>query len=147
MKKAITAMVVGVLFSTLAPAQPDAASNPGADVLTAPLVTDDGRGTDFVVDKSDNICGLGVPRQLTSPAVVDYDALLDATPEVKKMKREGISESSAKGIQLRAAAEARVRKACQKIMDQEGNCSVWKEIKRRDGKALPDITDKVKSEL
>lgn len=152
MIKALHAAVVGVLLCALAPAQQPASQGPAPDPRAAhetqPLLReDDGRGTDYVVDKTDNICGLDTPRQLTNPALVDYDALLDATPEIRQMKREKISESSARGIQLRSAAEERVRKACQKIMDQEGHCSVWKVIKRRDGRKLPDITDLVKSEL
>ena len=61
------------------------------DALT---VADDGRGTPYVVNKSDNICGLDQPRQLTNPAVVDYDTLLAATPEAKKIAKDKIDPKS-----------------------------------------------------
>ncbi|MFT5151968.1 MAG: hypothetical protein ACI841_001955 [Planctomycetota bacterium] len=103
--------------------------------------------SDYVVDKTDSVCGLDSAKQLTNPAVVDYDKLLDATPEIREMKAEQISETSAKGIQLRTAAEARVRKACDAIMTDKSHCSVWKKIKRKDGKKIPDITKAVKKKI
>ena len=108
---------------------------------------DDGRGTPYVVNKSDNICGLDQPRQLTKPAKVDYQALLDATPEAKKIKDEKIDPESSEGITLLTKARARVLKACESVRAAQGHCSVWKVIRRRDGKALSDITDAVKRKL
>lgn len=105
---------------------------------------DDGRGTPYVVNKSDNICGLDEPRQLTKPAVVSYDTLLAATAEVKKIKKDKIDPKSSEGITLMTKARSRVLKACESVRQSGGYCSVWKEIKRRDKKAIPDITDAVK---
>ncbi len=114
------------------------------DASDATLATPFG---DYVLDKTDNICGLDTAKQLTNPAKVDYDDLMDATPEIRKMKKEKIDENSAKGIQLRTEAEERVRKACEKVMNDKSHCSVWKKIKRRDGKKIPDITKTVKKKI
>lgn len=110
-------------------------------------LTDDGRGTPYVVEKSDNICGLDEPRQLTDPAVVDYDALLKATPEYKKIEKDKIDPKSSEGITLLTKARARVLKACESVRASKGHCSVWKKIARRDKKAITDITDAVKRKL
>lgn len=117
------------------------------DELGDDLRADDGRGTPYVVNKSDNICGLDQPRQLTSPAKVDYSALLAETPEAKKIEREKIDPDSSEGITLMTKARARVLKACESVRAAQGHCSVWKVIRRRDGKALSDITDAVKRKL
>lgn len=115
--------------------------------IHAAATVDDGRGTPYVVTKSDNICGLDQPRQLTSPAVVDYDALVAATAEYQKIKKDKIDPKSSEGITLMTKARARVLKACESVRSANGHCSVWKEIKRRDKKAISDITDAVKRQL
>ena len=38
----------------------------------------------------DNICGLRDLEQLSMPAKLDFERCLAATPEMKRMKREGI---------------------------------------------------------
>ena len=88
--------------------------------------TDDGKGTPWIVDRSDNICGLDDPKVLSNPARVDYQDLLDATPEIKLMKREKITRDSARGIQLTNQAENRVRDECEAVRSDKGYCSVWK---------------------
>lgn len=108
---------------------------------------DDGRGTAYIVERSDNICGLDNPRQLTRPARVSYLKLLEATPEMKTLKKDGINPSSPRGIQLRTVAATRVRKACEKARGRGKFCSVWKRITRRDKADIPDITAVVKREL
>ncbi|MEL6716517.1 MAG: hypothetical protein AAFP86_22240, partial [Planctomycetota bacterium] len=108
---------------------------------------DDGKGTPYVVNKSDNICGLDQPRQLTNPAVVDYDALVAATPEAKKIKKDKIDPKSSEGITLMTKARARVLKACEAVRASGGHCSVWKSISRRDGKAVSNITAAVQRKL
>ncbi|MEM9799518.1 MAG: hypothetical protein AAGA20_04265 [Planctomycetota bacterium] len=133
---------LALLTLSLLPAAPPEPSLPAPD--HALVLPDDGRGTPYIVEKSDNICGLDQPRQLTKPAAVDYQALLDATPEAKKIKKEGIDPKSSKGITLMAKARSRVLKACESVRQSGGYCSVWKTIKRRDKKAIPDVTDAVK---
>jgi hypothetical protein len=103
--------------------------------------------SDYIIDKADSICGLESASQLTNPALVDYDKLLAITPEIRKMKKEKIKEDSAKGIQLRTAAEKRVSKACKTYMKDKSHCSIWKKIKRKDGKKIPDITNAIKRKI
>lgn len=108
---------------------------------------DDGRGTDYVVVRTDSICGLDDPRQLTRPARVDHAKLIALTPQMKLMKRERINPNSARGIHLRTEAAKLVSKACDKVRKEKRFCSVWKKIRRRDGKKIADITALVKREL
>ncbi|MEZ6015276.1 MAG: hypothetical protein R3F49_09195 [Planctomycetota bacterium] len=123
----------------------------GAQVACAQSETaslpDDGRGTPFVVQKADNICGLDEPRQITTPAKVDYDALLEETAEVRELKKNGIDPTSSKGITLMTKARSRVLKACESVRTEAGYDSVWKAITRRDSRAIPDVTDSVKAKL
>ena len=101
----------------------------------------------WIADKADSICGLDDPKTLSSPVKVDYDALLKATPEYKKIKDEKIDVNSAEGIQLRQKAAERVRDACEKLRVAKGYCSVWKTIKHADGRSISDVTDAVKDQL
>ncbi|MEZ5975180.1 MAG: hypothetical protein R3F33_12360 [Planctomycetota bacterium] len=110
-------------------------------------LSDDGRGTPYKVDKADNICGLVEPRQLTSPVKVDYQALLEATSEHQELTRKKIDPTSAKGIELLAKARDRVRDACEAVRQAGNYCSVWKDIERRDGTQISDVTDLVKKSL
>lgn len=101
----------------------------------------------WVVRAEDNIVGLSDPKTLSSPGQVDYSALMKATPEMKRMKKDRIDPNSPEGIQLKAAAQTRVQDACQAVMDSEGHCSVWKAISHSDGRAITDITSLVKRQL
>lgn len=108
-----------------------------------------GRTTDFVapdwvVRQSDNICGLKNARQLSNPGKVDFSSLYDSTPEAKKIKRDKIDPNSPEGSQLRSAAFERIRKACEKVMNNRSLCSVWKSISSRSGKTAQDVTEKVR---
>jgi hypothetical protein len=143
--------MVQILLSLIAAAA-FAAPSPAPVVALHPecveaICFDDGRGTPYVVTKSDNICGLDEPRQLTKPAVVDYQALLEATDEHKKLIKDKIDETSSEGITLMTKARARVLKACEAVRASQGHCSVWKVIKRRDKRSIDDITDEVKRQL
>jgi len=108
---------------------------------------DDGRGTPYIVSKSDNICGLDEPRQISKPAKVDYDALLEDTAEVRDIKRNGIDPNSSRGITLMTKARSRVLKACETARTEGSYDSIWKAITRRDKTAVPDATDAVKAKL
>ena len=132
-----------------APAATLAATLDRADGQPATVLTlaDDGRGTPYVVSKADNICGLDEPRQITSPAKVDYDALLEDTAEVRELRRNGIDPNSSKGITLMTKARSRVLKACETVRTESGYDSVWKAISRRDGKGVTDVTDSVRAKL
>lgn len=95
------------------------------------------------VDKSDNICGLDDARQLSNPVVVDYDRLMAATPEMKRLKDEKIDPNSSEGIQLRQKAVDRIREKSEALRVQKGYCSVWKAARHSDGRAIADVTDSV----
>jgi hypothetical protein len=102
---------------------------------------------EWIAKAADNICGLKDLNQLSNPAQVDFQALLAATPEMKELKDKHIDSSSPEGIRLTNAAADRVTKACEAVRASQGYCSVWKEIKHRDGRSVPDITDKVKAQF
>ena len=141
MKKLILALVlIPVLLlpclASSARPESDAAPAPRSQLLAG-----------WVVDRADNICGLEDAKTLSKPAKVDYDALLKATVQYKKIKDNKIDPNSPEGIQLRQEAANKVRDACDKIRQQDGYCSVWKTIKHTDGRAVTDITDLVKAQL
>lgn len=119
----------------------------GASVEVDRIVAAQASGTGWVVDKTDNICGLDDARMLSNPAKVDYDRLLRATPEMKKIRSDGIDPNSSKGIQLRTAAVDRVRKACNSVQQSNGYCSVWKSVSHRDGRSISDVTATVLQQL
>jgi hypothetical protein len=137
---AMTATARGTLpcpSSPCSPILPEA----GARVSTGEIAAG------WVVDRADNICGLDDAKMLSKPAKVDYDALLKATPEIKKIKDDKIDPNSPQGIQLRQAASTRVQTAAEKVRASEGYCSVWKTIRHSDGRAVADITEAVKAQL
>lgn len=101
----------------------------------------------WICDRSDNICGLDDPRMLSKPAKVDYDALLKATPEMKKIHDDKIDPNSSEGIQLRQRAVDRIRDKADAVRQAQGYCSVWKAIRHQDARTIPDITDLVKAQL
>ena len=101
----------------------------------------------WICDRADNICGLDDARMLSKPAKVDYDALLKATPEMKKMRDDKIDPNSSEGIQLRQRAVDRIRDKADSVRQAQGYCSVWKTISHKDGRTIPDITDLVKAQL
>ena len=101
----------------------------------------------WIVDRSDNICGLDDPKMLSRPAKVDYDGLLRATPEMKKVADDRIDPNSPQGIQLRQAAATRVQKAAERVRASGGYCSVWKAIRHSDGRSVAAVTDAVKAQL
>lgn len=91
----------------------------------------------------DNICGLRDLQQLSAPAKVDFERCLEATPEMKRMKKEGIRAQSPEGIQLRSEAVDRVTRAANLVREAGGFCSVWKAIEHQDGRRIPDLTSRV----
>lgn len=101
----------------------------------------------WIADEADNVCGVRSTRHITNPATLRYSELLDATPEVQRMRREGITRESAQGQVLYAAAVDRVSKAAQRVMQARSHCSVWKQVRHQDGRAVPDISSEVKAEL
>ncbi|HIG85931.1 MAG TPA: hypothetical protein EYQ25_02705 [Planctomycetes bacterium] len=111
------------------------------------LTPDDGRGSVYSFVTKDNLCGLKEARQLSSPAQVNYESLLESTPEVRRMRARRIAPSSAQGTRLLAAARSRILKACKRELSASGHCSVWKRISRRDGSSVDDVTSAVRKRI
>jgi hypothetical protein len=101
---------------------------------------------DWIGKAADNICGLRDVAQVSNPATVDWQACLDATPEMKKVKDNKVGLDTPEGIKLSNAATNRVTDACEATRTANGYCSVWKTIKHKDGRTLPDITSLVKAQ-
>ncbi|MFM7296829.1 MAG: hypothetical protein ACKO4Q_06360 [Planctomycetota bacterium] len=102
---------------------------------------------DWIAKSTDNVCGLKEASQVSNPAVVDWQALLEATPEMRKLRSEKIAEDSPEGIQLLNEAANRATAACESLRASQGHCSVWKSIRHKDGRVVTDITDLVKAQL
>ncbi len=117
---------------------------PASDPIT---LGDDGRGTPYVVEKTDNICGIDEPRAISNPAVIDYEAVLKVTEEVRKIRRQRIDPGSAKGIKLMTEARRKVLAACESVRADDMYCSIWKKIKRRDMTPVDEVTEKIKAKL
>lgn len=100
-------------------------------------------GRDWIVRTADNVCGLRDANQLTRPGLIDFEACLAATPEMKKIVSQGIDPKSAEGIQLRNAAVTRVTNAAEAVRASGGYCSVWKEVRHKDGRAIDDLSSQV----
>jgi hypothetical protein len=101
----------------------------------------------WICDRSDSVCGLDDPKMLSKPAKFDYDAVLKATPEMKKITADKIDPNSSEGINLKNKAMDRVREKAESVRVAQGYCSVWKTISHKDGRTIPDITDLVKAQL
>lgn len=108
---------------------------------------DDGRGTDWVLDSNDSLCGLSEARQLSSPAKVDYPALLSCTDEYETIRKEKLDPGTARWIELHNAAHSKVVAACSQAMTDGGHCSVWKKIRHRRGNPITDLTATVRASL
>lgn len=145
MKKLIC-LVLGAcaLLATQAQAGPDACALPGPAPAVS-VASDLGplSGRDWILRAADNVCGLRDPNQLTYPAVIDFDACLEATPEMRRVRDQGIDPQSAEGIQLRSKAVTRLTNACESVRTANGHCSVWKEIRHKDGRTIPDVSSQV----
>lgn len=100
---------------------------------------------DWIAEPSDNICGIADLRKLSNPARVDYDSLFESTPEMKELRRDRIDPGSARGKQLRRAANELITKAAEMVRRARGHCGVWKAIRHRDGRAIPDVTEEVRA--
>lgn len=159
MKFAHQARLVAAALIVASPALASPSTAPevplGIDLVLTPLIDCGAPAGDatsevergWVVERSDNVCGLEDARMLSYPARVEYDTLLASTAEMKRIREEGIDPGSSTGIQLREQAVDRVRRACDKVRRNNGHCSVWKRISHRDGRSIPDITEAAKGEL
>ena len=103
--------------------------------------------SDWKAESEDHVCGLSSLRKLSNPAVVDYDDLWDATPEIIELTENEIDPDSAEGIRLQKLATDRIFAACEEVMKDESHCSIWKEISHADERAIPDLTELVKEKF
>jgi hypothetical protein len=108
-------------------------------LVSGPVVS----GRDWLLKAADNVCGLRDPNQLTYPALIDFEACLEATPEMRRVRDQGIDPKGAEGIQLRSAAVSRLTNACESVRATNGHCSVWKAIRHKDGRSIPDVSSQV----
>ncbi len=136
-------IVLGAMLLALAPVQ---LADAGVRGNSSPAAIEPG-GRDWIVKAENNICGLSDATQLSNPVVIDFQALLDATPEYKKMKDQKISATSPEGIKLNNEAVNRIAAQCETLRASNGYCSVWKEIKHKDGRVITDVTEQVKALL
>lgn len=103
----------------------------------------EGGGAKWIADPDDNICGLGDLRLVSYPARVDYERLLRATPEMRRIDREHIDPKSPLGVVLRAAAVDRILRACELVRVERKHCSVWKAIRSTSGAPIVERSEEV----
>jgi len=101
---------------------------------------------DWIAKTTDSICGLKDVNQVSNPALIDFQACLDATPQMKKLKDNKIDANSPEGIKLTTDAANKVTAACEVTRVANGYCSVWKTIRHKDGRTISDITELVKAQ-
>ncbi len=119
-----------------------------AEVAVAPVDAElAAPSRDWTGKTEDNICGLRDLSQVSNPVVIDFQACLDATPEMKKIKSEKIDPKSPEGIRLVTEATNRVTQACEAVQRANGYCSVWKSIRHKDGRAVTDISSQVTAQF
>lgn len=141
MRTLVLCVVLGA-FSAV----PAESATPTAPVLLS-TATPSAAESGWKANESDNIAGLSDLKKLSNPAVVDYPALLAATPEYKELEKARIDPESPKGRTLRQQAADRVTKAADFVRRDKRYCSVWKEISHKDGRKVPDVTQEVKEKL
>ena len=137
-RSTFTVALLCLAFGGFVNANPTDAGAPGAL----------GAGADSLLhhwnaDDEDNICGISDLKKVTNPAKVDYDHLLERTPQVKEMKRKKIDPDSTEGKALRKGARTLITKTSELVREAKGHCSVWKVISHKDGRKIPDVTDDV----
>lgn len=145
----LVALALGALTiqGTLLSAQDAYAQRGDALVETSALALEPVLSADWILNEADNICGLREKKKLSNPASIDWSTLLDETPEMERIQRNGIDPESPEGIQLRQRAMERLTRHCKAEMDAQGHCSVWKSISHRDGRAISAITAAVRTRL
>ncbi|MEM7310199.1 MAG: hypothetical protein AAF682_26225 [Planctomycetota bacterium] len=135
-----------LLLSLAALAGPGLASSDAQEPVQAmaAVVQSDG----WRAKASDNIAGISDVKKVSKPAVVDYDALLAATKEMKEIEKDRVDPNSTKGRKLRQQAIDRVTKAAEAIRKDNRYCSVWKKISHKDKNTkAADITSDVMAKL
>jgi hypothetical protein len=140
-----------LLIASLAPqlahcALPKILPNAAQPAVDQPAVDAVVASKDWIAKTTDNICGLRDVNQISNPAIVDFKACLDATPEMKKAREDKVDLTTPEGIKLSNAAVNRVTTACETVRVANGYCSVWKTIRHKDGRTVTDISELVKAQ-
>jgi len=117
-----------------------------AKATSGPLVEEESIAG-WICDEVDNICGLKDAGKLSNPARVNWPSLWDDTPEIKKMKDEGVNPDSPEGLRLQQKATQRLTRGCETERKAGAHCSVWKKIRHEDGRRVADLTEKVRKHL
>jgi len=133
----------GLLLVLLLPAGLRAQATPAAD-RTATLAAEDG----IKVSRKDVL--FGNPKLSTKPAELDYTKALQATPEARKIRDEGIEKGSAEYTMLKAKAVERLSKLIKATAVQDGHDCVVKKGSIRskpDDLDVTDLTDQIVAEL
>jgi len=102
-----------------------------------------GGGASYIAARADHVCGVDHPRAISNPARVDYDTLLEATEEVKELESRHLDPGSSRGTRLMAKARLEVTAACEAVRFDGQYCSIWKQVRRRDGAPVDDVTGQV----
>lgn len=139
-------LVVAPASVSVEAASPEAVSPEAGPALNAAVPSSASplsASRDWTAKTEDNICGLRDVTQVSNPVVIDFQACLDATPEMKKIKAEKIDPKSPDGIRLTTEATNRVTQACESVQKSHGYCSVWKSIKHKDGRVVTDVSSLV----
>lgn len=112
---------------------------------TPPAMPRSVAGIEWIAEPTDNICGIADLKKVSNPAKVDYDSLFEATPEIQEMRRDRVDPGSARGKQLRRAANELITKAAEIVRRARGHCGIWKGIQHKDGRTIPNVTAEVRS--
>lgn len=137
LRLAVACLLSGWFCLAAAEAGPVAGAHAAPVADTAPGVPE------WQAETADNLCGLRIARQLSAPARVDLAALLEATPEVQRIRAERLDDSSAAYAHLVQGARQRVLRACELERQAGAWCSVWSRIRHRGGQQVPEITVEV----
>jgi hypothetical protein len=129
-----------IMLGGVAAATVLAAFAPSGGCASGPAQAVEEVGPEWIAAKADSLCGLDDPALLSNPALVQHGSLIEATPEARRLRDENIDPQSAAGIQLLQRAADRVRDECEVVRDARGHCSVWKRIRHRDGRSVPNVT-------
>lgn len=98
---------------------------------------------DWVAEEADNLCGISNLKRVTNPALVNYDSLLDATPQMTEMREKRIKPDSIEGKTLREAARKLIVTKAQAVQKLGGYDGLWKAITNKDGRRIDDVTKDV----
>ena len=111
--------------------------------VTVAFETIDVEGSGWIAEKDDNICGIADLKKVTKPAIVDYDKLLEATPQMKELKLKDIDPESVKGKTLIKGAQTLISKTAEVVREAKGHCGVWKAIAHKDERDVSDVTEDI----